>query len=36
MVAAEHGISIRTLYRLRHRTLEALRAVAHDYLRAVT
>ncbi|GHE06891.1 hypothetical protein [Klenkia taihuensis] len=35
IVAAEHGISTRTLYRRRRRTLETLRAVARDYLAAV-
>jgi len=34
-VAAKHGISTRTLYRRRSRTLTALRAIAHDYLAAV-
>ena len=34
-VAAAHGITIRTLYRRRHRTLTALRNVAPRYLRAV-
>lgn len=35
IVAAEHGISTRTLYRRRRRTLETLRLVARDYLAAV-
>ncbi|MCO7218586.1 hypothetical protein [Klenkia sp. PcliD-1-E] len=35
VVAAQHGISTRTLYRRRRRTLETLRAVAQDYLAAV-
>jgi hypothetical protein len=34
-VAAAHGISTRTLYRRRHRTLSALRRVASQYLAAV-
>jgi hypothetical protein len=34
-VAAEYGISTRTLYRRRHRTLAALRGVAAEYLAAV-
>jgi len=34
-VAAKYGISTRTLYRRRSRTLSALRAVANDYLAAV-
>jgi hypothetical protein len=34
-VAAAHGITIRTLYRRRHRTLTALRRVAPQYLAAV-
>jgi hypothetical protein len=34
-VAAAHGITTRTLYRRRHRTLAALRGVAPQYLAAV-
>ena len=34
-VAAAHGITTRTLYRRRHRTLTALRNVAPEYLAAV-
>jgi hypothetical protein len=34
-VAAEHGISTRTLYRRRQRTLAALRVAAREYLAAV-
>ncbi len=34
-VAAAHGITTRTLYRRRHRTLTALRRVAPQYLAAV-
>nr|WP_243851383.1 hypothetical protein [Modestobacter marinus] len=34
-VAAEYGISTRTLYRRRNRTIAALRTVARDYLAAV-
>ncbi|WP_299960101.1 hypothetical protein [uncultured Modestobacter sp.] len=34
-VAAEYGISTRTLYRRRNRTIAALRIVARDYLAAV-
>jgi hypothetical protein len=34
-VAAAHGITTRTLYRRRHRTLTALRSVAPQYLAAV-
>ena len=34
-VAADYGISTRTLYRRRSRTLAVLRTVAHDYLAAV-
>jgi hypothetical protein len=34
-VAAAHGITTRTLYRRRHRTLTALRRVASQYLAAV-
>ena len=34
-VAAAHGITTRTLYRRRHRTLTALRDVAPQYLAAV-
>ncbi|WP_138757693.1 hypothetical protein [Modestobacter altitudinis] len=35
IVATEHGISTRTLYRRRNRTLVALRSVALEYLAAV-
>lgn len=34
-VAAAHGITTRTLYRRRHRTLTALRSMAPQYLAAV-
>jgi hypothetical protein len=34
-VAAAHGITTRTLYRRRHRTLTALRNIAPQYLAAV-
>lgn len=34
-VAAAHGITTRTLYRRRHRTLTALRSIAPQYLAAV-
>jgi hypothetical protein len=35
VVARKHGISRRTLYRRRERTLTALRGVAVEYLAAV-